>query len=780
MGYKLCIAEKPSVAKDIARVIGANKRCNGYLEGNGYRVTWAIGHLVELSEPETYGFLEKFEIWNHKQEAMSELPLVPQKFTLEVKEEVKEQFEIVKELMLSPDCDVLINCGDMGAEGHVLQAMIQWKAGYNKPAKRFCATSMTDEAIKSAMSNLRNQSEFDGIVKGEFCKKKCDWILGLSVSRAESLKYKGSVSVGRVQTPTLYFIVKRELEINNFKVTDYYGMELVTGYGFSAYWSVDKDGVFEKNIKDSSDRVLSEDAIKKKIAEIRNGQCTVTKYETKKSGNDRPQLYDIIEIQKDANKKYGYSSAFTLACVQCLYETHKVCTYPRTDSRYITSDIVPYLESRIKALKTIKNCPLSISECSDEVLKNGLNIDKKIVDDTKVTDHHAILPTEKIENFDFDSLQPILDKEKKEGITKEALQNILMMIVSRLIVSLSKPCIFNKTSVVLTVGNINFQANGKTIIDAGWKEIQDKLMGKAEKDDDDGDDKDSEQTFPTLTVGKNIPINDCLIKAKKTTPPKRFNEATLLAEMQRAGTSEKGGEILKGRGIGTQATRGEIIKGLFDKGYVEMVGKTTFIKPKKLGFALINATPKELYSPMLTADWENRIAEIAEGKLSEEKFLSDFINFVTEKIYEIKNDERDITFPSRNEPVCNCPWCGSEMLKFQYIGKSDGKKHSLIGCTNKEECGCTIYSNHALVLSCTKKELTLAQMKSLLSKGRISLKCYKVSDGKEYDGEFELVKRTSEDGNGNKVFKADIAFAQKKDNATKKKKSKKGGSGLFG
>ncbi len=774
MGYKLCIAEKPSVAKDIARVIGANKRCNGYLEGNGYRVTWAVGHLVELSEPEKYGYLSKFEIYEKKQEAMAQLPLVPQTFTLEVKEETKEQFEIVKELMLSDDCDVLINCGDMGAEGHVLQAMIQWKAGYNKPAKRFCATSMTDEAIKSAMSNLRNQSEFDGIVRGEFCKKKCDWILGMSVSRAESLKYNGSARVGRVQTPTLYFIVQREAEINNFKVTDYYGMELVTNKGFSALWNTDKDNVFDKAVKDSSDRVLDESAIKKKVSEIVGGRAKVSVYEQKKGANDRPQLYDIIELQKDANKKFGYTSAFTLACVQCLYESHKVCTYPRTDSRYITSDIVPYLDGRIKALTTIKNIDSSVAECAEKILKDGLNIDKKIVDDSKVTDHHAILPTEKIENFDFNSLEPVLKKEKDDGITKEALQNILMMIMSRLIVSLSKPHKFNKTNIVLTVQNINFTVSGKTVVDAGWKGIQDALIGKIENEDD--TEKEEEQILPQLTVGQEIEIKDCLIKAKKTTPPKRFTEATLLVEMQRAGTTEKGGEILKGRGIGTQATRGEIIKGLFDCGYVQMVDKTKYIKPTRLGIALIGITPKEIRSPMLTANWENKIALIAEDKLSEDTFMNDFVNFVTEKIYEIKNDTREISLPSKKEPVCACPWCGADMFKYQYTGKTDSKKHLSVCCSNKE-CGCAVFSNNPLIMACANKELTLTQIKNLLTKDSITIKCYKSNDKSEYNGKFALVKRQY-DKNGEKHFKADINFV-KNENGGKKKRGKKGGV-LFG
>ena len=271
MGYKLCMAEKPSVAKDIAAVIGANKICNGYYEGNGYRVTWAVGHLVGLAEPEEYGFVSKRDMWaDEKELAYQQLPIIPNEFKLVVLEPTKAQFEIVKRLINSPDTDEIINCGDMGPEGHILQWFIREKAGCKKTVRRFCATSMTEEAIRKAMNNLRDEKEFEPIIKGEFCKKKADWIMGMSMSRAESIKYNTGINVGRVQSPTLYFVVKRYYEVKNFIVTNYYTMDANLKEGFHVFWNKDTEGIFPENIKDTEGRVLNKEAIDLKRAEIEN------------------------------------------------------------------------------------------------------------------------------------------------------------------------------------------------------------------------------------------------------------------------------------------------------------------------------------------------------------------------------------------------------------------------------------------------------------------------------------------------------------------------------
>ena len=385
MGYKLCTAEKPSVAKDIAEVIGANTKKNGYFEGNGYRVTWAVGHLVGLEEPEAYGFMKQKDIYadGNQDKAWSELPIIPTEFKLKVLKPTEDQFKIVKQLMLSDETDEIIDCGDMGPEGHILQWFIREKAGCKKPVRRFCATSMTKEAISTAMQNLKPIDDYTNIIKGEYCKKKADWIIGMSLSRAGSLKYNTNFSVGRVQSPTLYFIVKRYIDVTNFKQKDFYTMK-ADFESFSVFWNKDNDGLFDSAVKDSDNRVIQRFVIDNKCQAIKDGKYgTVTELKTEKKATNRPQLYDITELERDANRKYGYTAAETLATAQALYETQKILSYPRTDSRYITSDLEPYMAGRIKYISTLSK----YSETCEKLLNDGLNIDKKIVDDSKVTDH---------------------------------------------------------------------------------------------------------------------------------------------------------------------------------------------------------------------------------------------------------------------------------------------------------------------------------------------------------------------------------------------------------
>lgn len=739
----LIMTEKPSVARDIASVvIGKDyKKCNGYLEGNGYIVTWAVGHLVGLAEPEAYGFVSQAEMFSGKaSEAMTELPLLPQEFKLIVLEPTKEQFEIVKKLINDPNVEKIYNYGDAGEEGEILQAFIRWQAGCNKPVLRGITTSMTEEAIKDSLKHLRPQKEFEGRIKGAYCKKKADWILGMSLSRAETLKYYANITVGRVQSPTLYFVVARFMEVKNFKVTEYYGLETKLKEGFSVFWNIDNDGIFPTSAKDSSNRVLNKGLVEDKGREIVVSHTgTVSAYEQKKVGNDRPQLYDITEIQRDANKKYGYSPDLTLACCQCLYETYKILSYPRTDSRYITSDLVPYMKGRVEMIGTVKGVSDSFKTCSDALLKDGLNIDNKIVDDAKVTDHHALIPTEKIKGFDLSSLKPTTDKEKKSGVTGDALVNIMTLVLTRMIVSFSKACIYNQTKIGVSFPNgMNFTASGKTIIEEGWRAVQDRLTGKEEEEKN--AEQDEEQTFPPLAKGQTVTVAECITKAKKTTPPKLHTEATLLTAMETAGKGVQGGEILKGKGIGTQATRAEIIKSLFEKGYVEYLkkGKTKYVVPTTMGIRVIQVIPKELYSPMITAEWESKIAEIVDGNLSEEKFMSDFEAFITEKTNEVRNTPATVSFAKEKPIVATCPWCGKGM--YRWTDKDDKKKIRYY-CSDKE-CNCSLSSDDKTIVYWSKKPLDEKQMQILLRDGKIFLRVPSMYDKeKKFEQGFELVKK---------------------------------------
>lgn len=745
MGYKLCTAEKPSVAKDIARVVGADKKENGYFIGNGYIVTWAVGHLVGLAEPEVYGFVKQEDMYSDdkaKEQAYTELPLLPQKFKLIVLEPTKEQFEIVKDLMHRPDVDYIIDCGDMGAEGHILQWFIREKAENTKPVKRFCATSMTDEAIKEAMSHLRDSKEFIPVIRGEFCKKKEDWILGMSLSRALSIKYHAGINVGRVQSPTLGFVVKRYLEVVNFKVTNFYTMDatIAEGNGFHVFWNKDTDGIFPSEIKTSEGRVLNKIAIDAKCTEIKaGGRGIITDLVTSKKATDRPQLYDITELQRDANRRYGYTAAVTLATAQALYETQKVLSYPRTDSRYITHDLVPYMAERVQMIGTIDK----YKSVAADLTAAGLNIDKKIVDDSKVTDHHALIPTEKINGFNLTDMKPT-DEERKKGVTVATMNNILDLVLTRMLVSFSGAFKYEQTNVTVTFSNgMKFAASGKKPVSMGWKAVQQTLNGKGESNEDESGNENAEQFFPNIQKGQAVTVRDCRTVSGKTTPPKLHTEATLLTAMENAGQQIENGAILKGKGIGTQATRAEIIKKLYDTGVVEteMKGKTPYIKPTRKGLTIIQILPPDLYSPKITADWETKIAEIVDGKENEDNVMREFETYIKAKTEQIKSMDVQASFAKEKETFGVCPWCGKPVYRYQ--AKNDKGKVTETRYYCSEKCDWDLRTNDMVFATRLGRNLTDAEAKKFIAKKFIVLDCVTKSGGNKYRGEFTFYERVS-------------------------------------
>lgn len=745
MGYKLCITEKYSVAKEIAPVIGATKFCDGYYEGNGYRVAWAHGHLVGLAEPEEYGFVSKKDMWGEGKElAYEQLPLIPDEFKLVVLEETRDLFETIKKLIHSPDTDEVINCGDMGPEGHILQWLIREKAGCTKRVRRFCATSMTKEAIRDAMAHLRPEEEFANIIKGEYCKKKADWIMGMSMSRAESLKYKTGINVGRVQSPTLFFVVKRYLEVKKFKVTNYFGMDAHLAEGFHVFWNKDTRGDFLPKVKDSVGRVLDKNAVETKRLQIEQGRIgTVVELVKKKRANDRPQLLDILELQKLANRKYGYTAAETLDVAQALYESPlAILSYPRTDSRYITSDLEPYMKSRIEGIATIDK----YAKEAETLLSVGLNIDKKIVDDTEVTDHHALIVTENIENFDVSKLEPTAE-QKKKGVTAEKMRNILDLVICRMIVSFSKPYNFEQTDVTVQFPNgMIFTATGKRPTQLGWTAVEERLSGK--ETEEKNEEEDAEQLFPEIVQGQTVTVRKCALVSKKTTPPKLHTEATLLTAMQNAGANVENGAILAGKGIGTQATRGEIIKKLFDSGYVttQKKGRISYIIPTPKGQTIIRVLPKELYSPQITADWETKIAKIAEGQMTEKQFMDEFTVFIHDKVREVKEIDTGIVFSKEREVVGVCPWCGADLWRYENKDEKTGKVISVSHyCSNKENCSFSLRSDNPTVGTWTGKKLTELQMQKLVSYGFVTLTCKSKTKGSpDYKRKFVLTKYEKE------------------------------------
>lgn len=723
MGYKLCTAEKPSVARDIARVVGATEKRQGYYIGNDYIVTWAVGHLVGLAEPEAYGFLSQKEMWDKKKienqlKAYEQLPIIPQEFKTIVLPQTKEQFRVMSELMHREDVDYVIDCGDMGAEGHILQWLIREKAKCTKPIKRFCATSMTDEAINESMGNLKPIEDFTAIIKGEFCKKKADWIMGISMSRCCSLKYKSNISVGRVQSPTLYFIVKRFYEVNNFKSKDFY--ELQAEFNGFKVWLAKSDKFPPVDI-DESQRLLNKSTAVSISEEIKSlGKGKVTLLETKNKATDRPQLYDITELQRDGNRIFGYTADKTLQLAQSLYETHKILSYPRTDSRYITSDLVPYMQSRIEMLSVIPQ----YANVAKVVANKGLNIDKKIVDDTKVTDHHALIVTEKICNFDIATLNP--DE-----------MNILHLVISRMLISFSARYTYKET--VLNVEFENgyiFVATGKLPVSQGFKAIQKALIGKVE---DPQASANEQQLFPKLELGQIIPLKDVEVLSKKTTPPKLHTEATLLTAMENAGAQLENGTILKGKGIGTQATRAAIIKALFDKKYItnKIAGKSHYLIPTKIGMNIIKVLPSDLYSPKITADWEEKIAKIINGEITEDDFLNDFNDFITKKVLEVKGSEVTANFDLEQEEIAKCPFCKKSVVRGKFANKT-GKLTENYHCQDRN-CNFILVVDNPLFVARTGKNLNVTQIKKLINDGQVVTDCIS-KNGAKYKGVFKLVK----------------------------------------
>lgn len=739
MGYQLCVAEKPGVAKDIARVVGASNKFKGFFEGNGFLVTWALGHLVSLAEPADYGFVALPDIFtDSRDKAYSELPLIPEVFKYVVIGSTRGQFYIIRELFNRSDVDRVIDCGDMGAEGHILQWLIREKAGCKKPVVRFCATSMTDEAIKRAMCNLRPIEEFDNIIKGELCKKKADWILGMSMSRALSIKYRAGINVGRVQSPTLYFVVQRFLEVSSFKVSEYYTMRAGLRDGFSVFWNKDSSAppYFPPNVKDGYCRVVDKPSIDHIAGRILSGGVGVVSEVTSLTkAVNRPQLYDITELQRDANKIYGYTAIATLATAQSLYENHKILSYPRTDSRYITSDLIPYVGKYMTSIGNIER----YKPCVSYLLSSTLNFDNRVVDDKKVTDHHAIIVTDNISRIGSMSFFPTKEENEK-GVTADSLKNILDLVIARMIVALSQPYIYESTVVKVSFPiGITFEAAGAVPRHMGWKILQGMLFGK--NPESPAGESDPEQKFPTLKKGQAVSVESCDTIAKKTAPPLLHTEATLLSAMEHAGARLDGGAVLAGKGLGTQATRAEIIKKLFDCGVVEgqKKGKHTYIKPTDKGIGVIGVMPEELYSPKITADWEATIADIAAGAADESVFMGEFIPFIKNKVDEVRRSDISFKFMRIRESHGICPWCGADVYRYENKGDEVSGDYFRYYCSSG--CGFELKTNDKMFRLFLNRGLTAAEARRLISKGMLTVDVAKKNAIGTYRREFCFSKR---------------------------------------
>ena len=615
MAKILVLAEKPSVGRDIARVLGCKNEKNGYIEGNKYIVTWALGHLVTLADPETYD--KKYKSWD-----MSDLPILPKDLKTVVIKKSAKQFNTVKAQLNRNDVNEVVIATDAGREGELVARWIIEKAHIKKPIKRLWISSSTDKAIKEGFTKLKDAKEYNNLYYSAIARAEADWIVGINATRALTTKYNASLSCGRVQTPTLAMILKREDEIRNFKPKDYYTLDILTEKGGNYL----KLSWHDKNNSTSTFNKEKIENIKKKVLNKDLKIVDVKKSNKKKYA---PSLYDLTELQRDANKMFGYSAKETLSIMQKLYEHHKVLTYPRTDSRYLTDDIVDTLKDRIKAVNTSE-----YSKVCMKLLKTKIKPNKSFVDNSKVTDHHAIIPTE-----ERVFLGDLSDKERK----------IYDLVVKRFLSVLCPPFEYEQTIIKGNCEGETFTAKGNKIIKLGWRENYTV------------DDNETYDGIIDINVDEVLKVESVKIENKKTNPPSYLNEATLLTEMEK-------------HNLGTVATRADIIEKLFNSFFVEMKNKEIHITSK--GRQLLDLAPKDLKSPELTAKWEKTLNDISKGKSKKNEFLNEMKNYSKTIVKEIKNSENK--FKHDNLTRNKCPECGKFMLEV------NGKRGKMLVCEDRE------------------------------------------------------------------------------------------------
>ncbi|PGC21521.1 DNA topoisomerase III [Bacillus wiedmannii] len=640
MVKSVVIAEKPSVARDIARVLKCDKKGNGYLEGSKYIVTWALGHLVTLADPESYDV--KYKQWN-----LEDLPMLPERLKLTVIKQTGKQFNAVKSQLLRKDVNEIIVATDAGREGELVARWIIDKVKIQKPIKRLWISSVTDKAIKDGFANLKPGKAYDNLYASAVARSEADWYIGLNATRALTTRFNAQLNCGRVQTPTVAMIASREDEIKNFKAQTYYGIEAQTTDKLKLTWQ-DANG---------NSRSFNKEKIDGIVKNLDKQNATVVEIDKKQKKSFSPGLYDLTELQRDANKKFGYSAKETLNIMQKLYEQHKVLTYPRTDSRYISSDIVGTLPERLKACGVGEYRPLA-----HKVLQKPIKPNKSFVDDSKVSDHHAIIPTEGYVNF-----SSFTDKERK----------IYDLVVKRFLAVLFPAFEYEQLTLRTKVGNETFIARGKTVLHAGWKEVYENRF-----EDDDVTDDVKEQLLPHIEKGDTLAIKLIMQTSGQTKAPARFNEATLLSAMENPtkymDTQNKQlADTLKSTGgLGTVATRADIIDKLFNSFLLEKRGKDIHITSK--GRQLLDLVPEELKSPTLTGEWEQKLEAIAKGKLKKEVFISEMKNYTKEIVSEIKSSDKK--YKHDNISTKSCPDCGKPMLEV------NGKKGKMLVCQDRE-CG---------------------------------------------------------------------------------------------
>lgn len=639
MGKTLVIAEKPSVGRDIGRVLKCGKKIDGALEGSQYIVTWGLGHLVTLADPEHYD--KKYKDWK-----MEDLPMLPGKMDIEVIKQTGKQYQAVKRQIYRKDVSDIVIATDAGREGELVARWILKKADNHKPCKRLWISSVTDKAIRQGFEHLKNAKEYDNLYHAAVCCAEADWLVGLNATRALTCKYNAQLSCGRVQTPTLAMIAKREEEIRKFVPKPYYGLQL-QAEGVVFTWKDEKSGSYRSFQKE---RIAN---IQKKLS---GKKLQIIKADTKVKKQGAPQLYDLTQLQREANQKFGFSAKETLNIMQRLYENHKVLTYPRTDSRYLTADVMGTIKERLQAI----NAGV-YREFAAPLIRRELPKKPAFVNDAKVSDHHAIIPTEQAPNYIHMS-----NEERK----------IYDMVVRRFLAVMYPAYEYEESVLAAEVEGEHFYARGTRPLHMGWKAVYEN------QSEDEEEEELKRQNLPVMQKGQEFSISDIRLTEGKTKPPARFTEGTLIAAMENpvrymeSSNKEMAKTLGETGGLGTVATRADIIEKLFSGFLLEKKGEEIYTTAKAR--QLLELVPEDLRKPELTAEWEMKLSRIAEGKLSDRKFMNEIRIYATDLVKEIKTAEG--TFRHDNLTNKLCPDCGKRLLAV------NGKNSRMLVCQDRE-CG---------------------------------------------------------------------------------------------
>jgi len=676
---KLVIAEKPSVGAAIAAVMGANEKRSGYFEGGGYLVSWCIGHLISLADAATYN--EQFRKWKY-----DDLPIVPQEWQFIVASGKEQQFSILKDLMHRSDVTEIINACDSGREGELIFRFVYEQANCKKPFSRLWISSMEASAIREGFSNLKDGRGYDNLYQSALCRAKADWLIGINATRLFSILYHKTLNVGRVQTPTLAMLVNRDYAISSFKKEKYHVVRLDVG-GVAAL----------------SERQDDEAAARQMKAACEKSQAVCTSLKKEKKTAAPPKLFDLTALQREANRLYGFTAKQTLDYAQALYEK-RLLTYPRTDSKYITSD----MEGSTKELIT--------GLCAALPFMQGVKLQAdlaRICDNSKVTDHHAILPTAEFVKTGFSSLA---ESEKK----------LMTLVCAKLLCAVAAPYEYEAVTAVFSCAGTDFTAKGKTVLSDGWKEIERRYRATLKSKPDPEDGENEGVTLPELSEGQGFPNPAAKVTEHTTTPPKPHSEASLLSAMERAGNGDTDPDAER-RGLGTPATRAAVIEKLVKGGFAERKGKQLI--PTQNGAALISILPDMLTSPQLTAEWENNLTQIAKGAADPGEFLSGIEAMARELVqtHAAAPDGKKDLFREEKPSIGKCPRCGSPV--------HEGKKNYY--CSNRE-CAFVMWKNDRFFEE-RKTAFSAKIAAALLKSGKANVKkLYSPKTGKTYDGTIVL------------------------------------------